>query len=137
LKKNAHLLPRELELATIERGSFTGSFPATSWIFDYPHPLDKTTWQLMQDVLAKAGVLETAVSVTVEAISKYNRRFPLNELDDVLLAYNVADAPLAHGNGAPVRLVVPQQRGYDWVKWISHIQVNTTSAHLQSPLPLR
>ncbi len=165
-----------------ERGSFTGNFPTTSWIFDDPDPIDTTTWQLtvdgavrqavsinydellamptqkldvlldctsgwyttqtwqgvlLRDVLAKAGLLETAVSVTVEAISKYNRRIPLDELDDVLLAYNVADEPLSHGHGAPVRLVFPNRRGYDWVKWVTHIRVNTTSALLQSPLPLR
>lgn len=165
-----------------ERGSFTGNFPATSWIFDYPAPIDKATWQLkvdgavqqpltigyddllampahtadvlldctsgwfstqtwqgvlLTDLLAQAGLLETAVSVTVTAVSKYNRRFAIDDLDDVFLAYNVADVPLAHGHGAPVRLVVPQQRGYDWVKWVDHITVNTTSAHLQSPLPLR
>lgn len=165
-----------------EQGSFTGNFPATSWIFDNPDQIDKTTWHLnvdgavrqnlsigydellampaqtldvlldctsgwytmqtwqgilLQDVLAQAGLLDTAVSVTVEAVSKYKRRFPLDELENVLLAYNVAGAPLSHGHGAPIRLVSPNRRGYDWVKWVDHIQVNKTSANLQSPLPLR
>ncbi|GIK55427.1 MAG: molybdopterin-dependent oxidoreductase [Chloroflexi bacterium] len=40
-------------------------------------------------------------------------------------------------SGVPVRLVVPHRRGYDWVKWVTHIHVNTTSAIWQSPLPLR
>lgn len=91
----------------------------------------------LRDVLAEAGVWDTAVSITVTSISHYQRRFALTELDDMLLAYWVADESLSHGHGAPVRLVVPHRRGYDWVKWVTHIHVNTTSAIWQSPLPLR
>lgn len=91
----------------------------------------------LRDVLAEAGLLDTAVSITVTSISHYRRRFTLAELDDALLAYKVADELLSHGHGAPVRLVMPHRRGYDWVKWVTHIHVNTTSAIWQSPLPLR
>jgi len=91
----------------------------------------------IKDVLARAGVLDTAESITVRAISKYQRRFTLADADHMLLAYKVAGAPLTHGHGAPLRLVIPDRRGVEWVKWITSIHVNTTSARLQAPLPLR
>jgi hypothetical protein len=91
----------------------------------------------LRDVLAEAGLLDTAESITAISISHYRRRFALAELDGMLLAYIVGDEPLVHGHGAPLRLVVPHRRGYDWVKWVTHIHVNTTSAIWQSPLPLR
>jgi hypothetical protein len=40
------------------------------------------------------------------------------------LATHVAGAPLALGNGAPVRLVAPDHRGLDWVKWVAEIRVS-------------
>lgn len=164
-----------------EQASFTGRFPSVSWIFDYPDPIDLSTWRLkidgavrreillsyeellgmtavsqevlldctsgwyttqlwqgvrLTDLLAKAGLQASSASITVAAVSTYKRRFPLDKLDEMFLAYQVANAPLAHGNGAPMRLVCPNLRGYDWVKWVNHIQVNSTSAIWQSPLPL-
>jgi DMSO/TMAO reductase YedYZ molybdopterin-dependent catalytic subunit len=90
----------------------------------------------LAEILQRAGVLETAVSVTIESVTRYRRRFSLADAQQMLLAYRVAGAPLAHGHGAPLRLVIPGKRGLEWVKWITAIQVNTTSALLQSPLPL-
>ena len=165
-----------------EQGSFSGQFPSVSWLFDFPDPIDKHSWQLRieeavarpirlsydellampsvkQDVLLdctsgwyttqtwegvplkvlldQAGLLETAVSITISSIAGYQRRFALDDIDRMLLAYRVSKAPLTHEHGAPLRLVIPQQRGFDWVKWVTHIHVNTTSAMWQSPLPLR
>ncbi|MEM7797744.1 MAG: molybdopterin-dependent oxidoreductase, partial [Chloroflexota bacterium] len=45
--------------------------------------------------------------------------------------------PLRHGHGAPLRLAAEGERGVEWVKWITHIEVNRTGAWLQPPLPLR
>ncbi|MCL4265353.1 MAG: molybdopterin-dependent oxidoreductase [Anaerolineae bacterium] len=165
-----------------ERGSFSGQFPPTSWIFDYPERIDVDGWRLhvtgevarpytltfaelrampavqhevlldctsgwyttqvwegipLLDVLARAGLLGSAASVTIEAVSHYKRRFALAELEGMLLAYGVAGAALSHGHGAPLRLVIPDRRGYDWVKWVTEIRVNGTPAIWQSPLPLR
>lgn len=91
----------------------------------------------LRALLDAAAPLETARSVTVESITGYRRRFALDELDGYLLATHVADAPLAHGHGYPLRLVAPNRRGYEWVKWIVRIHVNESGAHWQSPLPLQ
>ena len=95
------------------------------------------------DLLARAGVLPTAASVTFEAVSGYRRRFPLDEAAAALLALGTAGEagddyrPLAHGHGAPARLVLPGRRGMEWVKWLAMIRVNESGAGWQSPLPLQ
>ena len=53
-----------------------------------------------------------------------------------VLATQVAGAPLGHGHGFPARLVVPDRRGFDWVKWVVRVHVGRTSHLLQPPLPL-
>jgi DMSO/TMAO reductase YedYZ molybdopterin-dependent catalytic subunit len=48
---------------------------------------------------------------------------PVGELNGPLLAWEVAGQPLPVANGAPLRLVVPNRRGLDWVKWVESIEV--------------
>ncbi len=79
----------------------------------------------------------TAASITVEAISGYGRRFSLEEARSCLLALQVAQQTLDHGHGFPARLVAPGQRGFNWVKWVTQITVNETSAIWQTPVPLQ
>ena len=87
--------------------------------------------------------MPAAASVTFEAVSGYRRRFPLDEAAGALLALGTADElgdayrPLSHGHGAPARVVLPGQRGMEWVKWLAVIRVNESGALWQSPLPLR
>jgi hypothetical protein len=88
-------------------------------------------------LLDKAGVKESARSVTVEAASGYKRRFPLAQARGYLLALQVAGEPLIHGHGFPLRLVAPGQRGFAWVKWVVRLRVNETSHLWQPPLPLQ
>lgn len=89
------------------------------------------------DLLALAEPLETAASVTFTSATGYYRRFSMNEASRYLLATHVGDALLSRGHGFPVRLVAPGKRGYEWVKWVTRIEVNTTSKWLQPPLPLQ
>jgi DMSO/TMAO reductase YedYZ molybdopterin-dependent catalytic subunit len=91
----------------------------------------------VSQLLALANPTKEALSVTFEAVSGYKRRFGIREAQDFLLATAVAGHPLPHGHGFPTRLVAPGQRGVNWVKWISHIRVNTTGKHWQLPLPLQ
>ena len=90
----------------------------------------------LHDLFAQAELIDTTVSITVESVTGYTRRFPLAESHSMLLAHHVAGQPLTHGHGAPLRLVIPHKRGLEWVKWITAIHANTTSALWQPPLPL-
>lgn len=94
-------------------------------------------------LLDRAEPLPAAASVTVESLSGYRRRFPLDELRDGLMAVGTvagedpAYEPLSRGHGFPARLVAPRRRGMEWVKWVAVIRVNETGPYLQSPLPLQ
>jgi Oxidoreductase molybdopterin binding domain len=164
-----------------EDGSFTGSFPTTSWFDDDPEPVDRDSWRLVVDgeverplelgyddlvsngatsliatldctggwysrqrwtgvplarLLETAGVKSGAESVSVESVTGYARRFSLDHARRLILATEVGGRALSHGHGYPLRLVVPDRRGYDWVKWVTHVRVLGSSHLLQPPLPL-
>lgn len=165
-----------------EQGSFTGRFPAVSWLFDAPHPLALDGWHLtvtgigltpltlsledllalpqqtitatldctggwytiqewqgvrVADVVALAGLVHEARSITVASVTGYRRRFPLAALEGYVLATHVNGELLSHGHGAPLRLVAPGRRGYDWVKWVTALHLNESAAWRQAPLPLQ
>jgi DMSO/TMAO reductase YedYZ molybdopterin-dependent catalytic subunit len=50
--------------------------------------------------------------------------FSLADAQALLLATRVGDAALSHGHGAPCRLVAPGRRGFQWVKWVTRIEVH-------------
>ncbi len=163
-----------------ETGSYTGEFPAVSWLFDNPDPVSQDGWRLrvtgqvaspleltyedltamptdtrtdpldctggwythqewrgvpLSALLARAGVAEGAASITVTGVTGYNRRFSMAEAQSAILALHVAGQPLSDSHGFPARLVVPGHRGFDWVKWVTHITVNAHGDEWQLPLP--
>lgn len=75
------------------------------------------------DVLTSRGV-PAGTSVTVTSATGHSCTLPFAEARDALLATRVGGQPLSAGHGAPVRLVAPGRRGYQWVKWVSRIQVD-------------
>ncbi|WP_049907537.1 molybdopterin-dependent oxidoreductase [Haloferax elongans] len=75
------------------------------------------------DLLDSAGVEEAARWVTIRSVTGYRWSFPIAEAREMLLATRVGDEPLSHGHGAPLRLVAPNRRGFQWVKWIATIEV--------------
>ena len=54
-----------------------------------------------------------------------------------MLATRVGGELLWHGHGAPLRLVVPGRRGYDWVKWVDEVRLVDSPHWLQPWLPLQ
>lgn len=74
-------------------------------------------------VLDAVGVQRSARRVTVRSVTGWSAVLPIDEARGCLLAIGVAGVPLPLANGAPLRLVVPDRRGLDWVKWVERIEV--------------
>jgi hypothetical protein len=85
----------------------------------------RTRWRgtPLASVLAAAGADSDLRRVTVTSVTGWLVRLDPEELDGCLLATDVAGAPLPAGNGAPCRLVAPNRRGLDWIKWLASIDV--------------
>ncbi len=74
-------------------------------------------------VLERAGLASAVSQITVQSTTGHRIVLPPDVLDQLLLATHVGEAPLSPGHGFPVRLVVPGRRGYQWVKWVSQIEI--------------
>jgi hypothetical protein len=48
---------------------------------------------------------------------------PLAEARRALLATHVGGEPLAHAHGFPLRLIAPERRGFQWIKWLVAIEI--------------
>ncbi|MGH2514732.1 MAG: molybdopterin-dependent oxidoreductase [Ktedonobacterales bacterium] len=67
-----------------------------------------------------------AAWVSFISVTGYRWTLPLSEARATLLAAAVGTEPLSHEHGAPLRLVAPDHRGFQWVKWIVRVDVRTT-----------
>ena len=74
-------------------------------------------------ILDEAGADAGARLVTIRSQTGWYARMPVAEARRALLATHVAGQPLPHGNGAPCRLVAPDRRGLEWVKWVTEVDV--------------
>ena len=88
------------------------------------------------DELLSAKQLAAAASIEVVIMTGYRRRFPADEAGSLWLATAYQGVPLRPAYGAPVRLVVPQRRGFWWVKWVASVELSDLPAWSQSPFPL-
>jgi DMSO/TMAO reductase YedYZ molybdopterin-dependent catalytic subunit len=83
-------------------------------------------WRGMRvaDLIARAGPLPAAAHVRVVSHTGYRWSFDLRTARKLLLATHVGDEPLSHEHGAPVRLVAPDRRGFEWVKWVVRLELH-------------
>jgi DMSO/TMAO reductase YedYZ molybdopterin-dependent catalytic subunit len=88
-------------------------------------------------VLSAARPRDGARSLLVTSATGYRRRFPISNAGKLLLGAHASGEALSAGHGAPVRLIAPGERGFNWVKWVVDIEVSESPAWLQSPLPLQ
>lgn len=74
-------------------------------------------------LLDYTAVLKEARYVSFISVTSYRWSLPLEEARSALLATHVGNEPLSYEHGFPLRLVVPDHRGFEWVKWITRIEV--------------
>ena len=71
----------------------------------------------------RGGLGAAARSILIRSVTGWAASLRSAESHRALLATSVAGAPLPVDNGAPCRLVVPDHRGLDWVKWVAEVEV--------------
>ncbi len=64
--------------------------------------------------------------VSFHSVTGYRWSLPLEEARNALLATHSGEDSLSHEHGFPLRLVAPGRRGFEWVKWITRVEVLTT-----------
>ncbi len=107
------------ELAAIGTETLSAELDCTSgWVM-------RTDWRgtPLRRLLAVAGASSSARHVALRSVTGWMVRLPPAELDGALLATHVAGQPLPAPNGAPLRLVAPNRRGLDWIKWVDVVEV--------------
>ena len=76
-----------------------------------------------------------ARSLLVGSVTGYWIRFPIGDVDHLLLATRAGGAPLSPGHGHPLRLIAPGRRGFWWVKWVNRIETQSAPWWWQPPFP--
>jgi DMSO/TMAO reductase YedYZ molybdopterin-dependent catalytic subunit len=74
-------------------------------------------------LLDLAGARPSARHVSVASITGYRWSFGIGDASRMMLATHIAEERLSHDHGAPLRLVVPGARGFQWVKWVQEVNL--------------
>lgn len=77
----------------------------------------------VSSLLDGAGIKDSARFVSFESVTGYRWSLPIDEARGALLALRQDGTPLSAAHGAPLRLVAPGRRGFQWVKWVKALQV--------------
>ena len=87
----------------------------------------KILWEgfLVNDLLAEAGVNNSAVAAIFYAYDGYSTMLPLDYLTSksIIIAYKMNGLTLPPERGFPFELVSESQYGYKWIKWITKIEL--------------
>jgi hypothetical protein len=76
-------------------------------------------------ILGMIGPLPAATEMVFHCADGYSTSLTLSELNrsDIMLAWGMNGVALPALQGYPVRLVVPEDWGYKWAKFIEHIEI--------------
>lgn len=77
------------------------------------------------ELLARAQPHADATHVSFVSSTGYRWSVPVAEAHGLVLATHAGNDALDHGRGAPLRLVAPGRRGFQWVKWVSTVHIRT------------
>jgi DMSO/TMAO reductase YedYZ molybdopterin-dependent catalytic subunit len=83
------------------------------------------TWRgiPLTTLLTEAQLRPEAIGIVLRGVQDYTAPFTLEQASEVLLATQVGMEVLNHSHGFPLRAVVPTRRGWQWVKWLTEIEV--------------
>lgn len=111
------------DLRVLEESDLTAVLDCTSgWAME-------TGWRgvPLASVLDASGVAlggrDPRHRVVITAVTGWGTALSPDEARRAFLATGVAGVDLPADNGAPCRLVVPDRRGLDWVKWVAEVRV--------------
>jgi DMSO/TMAO reductase YedYZ molybdopterin-dependent catalytic subunit len=77
----------------------------------------------MGALLDAAGPTTGATMAWFISTTGHRWPLPLAEARRALLATHVGGEPLAHAHGFPLRLIAPERRGFQWIKWLTTIEI--------------
>jgi len=77
----------------------------------------------LADLLARRGVRASAERVDVVSVTGHAWSFSIAEADRLLIATHVGGETLSAAHGYPARLVAPDHRGFQWIKWVGQVRV--------------
>jgi DMSO/TMAO reductase YedYZ molybdopterin-dependent catalytic subunit len=77
----------------------------------------------LADLLAAHGVRVSAERVDVVSLTGHAWSFAIADAERLLIATHVGGETLSPGHGYPARLIAPDHRGFQWIKWVSHVHV--------------
>jgi DMSO/TMAO reductase YedYZ molybdopterin-dependent catalytic subunit len=112
--------PLSLTAAELAAGdALTATLDCTGGFYSTQHWRGTSLGRILDRVGPRAG------RVRVISRTGYRWSFSVDDARGFLLATHVGGEPLAHGHGAPVRLVAPGRRGFEWVKWVVRVEVHS------------
>jgi DMSO/TMAO reductase YedYZ molybdopterin-dependent catalytic subunit len=80
-------------------------------------------------ILEEAGAVGAA-GVRLVSATGYNHTYSMAEARAILLATHVGEEVLAPRHGYPLRAIVPDRRGWFWVKWLVRVEVLESRAEV-------
>lgn len=125
-----HTLHAVLECSGNWRGQQKPQVPGVQW---GKGAVGNAEWSgvRVSDILKRAGVKPTAKFARVEGADKpalpttpgFIRSIPLAKMiaNETLLAVKMNRQPMPALHGGPLRLILPNWYGHNWIKWVTHI----------------